>query len=269
MSCRYMAGTFDLPIKYGYCLVGTGIEGTLADKRVFVMHPHQDHVLIEDHHAIPLPDPLPSHRATLIPNTETALNGVWDAEIQQGETSIIVGGGLVGLLVAFVLRRLDLGSTTVVDVDPQRLEAIARFPFVDRALSTTELEPDSCSLAFHTTGTADGLRSALESMGFEGRVIDLSWYGDRPVSLQLGTHFHHERKRLISSQVGTIAPLRRGSTSLADRLAEVVDLLQDTAVDDLLGSPIPFESLPILMRELYAGNTRDFLPLVQYPTQSA
>ena len=36
MSCRYMAGDFRLPIKYGYDLVGTGVAGALELRS----HPH-------------------------------------------------------------------------------------------------------------------------------------------------------------------------------------------------------------------------------------
>lgn len=43
-------------------------------------------------------------------------------------------------------------------------------------------------------------------MGFAGRVIAMSWYGGTFESLNLAGEFHHNRPRIISSQVGSINP---------------------------------------------------------------
>lgn len=264
MSCRYMEGSFDLPIKYGYALVGEATDGQLAGARVFAMHPHQSVARIRNDHGLVLPDAVPSERATLIPNTETALNAVWDARPRLGESTVILGGGPVGLLIAFVLHALEIGTRVLVDPDPERREFAAELDFVDEVLAPEECEPGAKHIAFHTSGTASGLQDSLRAVGFEGRVIDLSWYGTKPVTLELGTDFHYERKRIEASQVAHIAPSRRDTHSHADRLQVVLQLLESAAVDPLLSPPIPFGELPEFMAALYAGRLNRPQPLVAY-----
>ena len=264
MACNYMAGDFSLPIKYGYNLVGTGVAGSLAGQRLFVMHPHQELAHVADAATTPLPDFLPSRRAVLIPNLETALNAVWDAEIAAAEGIVIVGEGVCGLLVAFVLERLHQARATIVELDARRLEFAQGLGWVHAALSPHELPRGESAVAFHTSASPAGLQLALDALGFEGRVIDMSWYGDRPVPLDLGTHFHYQRKRIIASQVGSIAPSRRTTCTYQDRLRQVVALLQGDELDPLLGSPVAFDEMPVFMNELYSGGVTPMLPVIAY-----
>lgn len=264
MACRYMAGSFDLPIKYGYDLVATGVAGALEGRRVFTMHPHQELCEVEDADATVLPDGLPAKRAALIPNLETALNAVWDAELNDDEQALVVGGGSVGLLVAYVLSRRNARRVPVVEVDESRASLAARLPWVERVLSPRAAPRGAVDVAFHTSGSGAGLQLAIDAIGFEGRVIELSWYGEKPVTLELGSSFHGQRKRIQASQVGTIAPSMRSTHDFAGRLAEVLRLLDDPALDQLLSAPVPFEEMPALMAELYAGRSPALLPLIAY-----
>jgi len=264
MACRYMEGDFRLPVKYGYALVGLGEAGGLAGRRVFVMHPHQALAEIEDRHATLLPADLPARRATLIPNLETALNAVWDGEVAPDERVVVVGGGPVGLLVAFVLSRLHPRAVVLVESDPDRRRFIETVPWIDRVLGPEDLLNGVHDAAFHTSGSPQGLDLALKSVGFEGRVIELSWYGEKKVTLDLGTDFHYQRKRIVASQVSAIAPSRRATHDHRQRLAEVVALAGDTRLDRLLGPPVPFESMPAFMRDLYRGNPVFPAPVIEY-----
>ena len=266
MACRYMAGDFRLPIKYGYCLVAEGAVGALAGQRVFVMHPHQDAAVVRDEHATVLPAAVPAPRAVLIPNLETALNAVWDAELDPEERTVVVGAGAVGLLVAYVLWRTRGHAVVVADASEDRRVLAAALPWVAAALAPSELPAGEAAVSFHASGSPAGLQTALDAVGFEGRVVDLSWYGDRPVTLDLGTSFHRLRKRLLASQVSTIAPARRATHDFADRLADVVALLDEPGLDRLLGPPVPFADLPAFMSELYRGPTTSPVPLVSYAT---
>jgi len=264
MACRYMAGSFDLPVKYGYDLVATGVAGALEGRRVFTMHPHQEFCEIEDAHATILPDELPVERAALIPNLETALNAVWDAELAEDEPTLVVGGGSVGLLVAYVLSRKHGRRVPVVEPDEARAALAAGLPWVERVLAPGEAPRDTAAVAFHTSGAATGLQLAIDAVGFEGRVIELSWYGQQRVSLELGSSFHGLRKHIQASQVGAIAPAMRPTHGFAERLADVLELLDEPALDRLLSPPFPFDEMPALMSELYAGRSPAPLPLIAY-----
>ena len=253
MACRYMEGSFSFPLKYGYCLVGQTADG----RRVFTMHPHQARFCIHPDHAVRLPDSLPARRALLFPFLETALNAVWDAGLGEEDTAGVVGGGLIGVLVAFVIRARTGQVASVYETDPQRREKCRALPWVSTRAGGG---PHSC--LFHCSGTGEGLQWAIDHLAFEGRVIELSWYGNRPVTLHLGGSFHHERKGIISSQVSTLAAPVRETGSLADRTREVLAHLKDPALDTLLG--IPFHGLPDFMRRLYKGNPAGWLPVVNY-----
>lgn len=264
MACRSMAGDFTFPLKYGYACVAVGIAGRWRDERVFVMHPHQDLIEIDDEDATPLPDAVPSARAVLIPNLETALNAVWDAELAGDESVVVFGAGSVGVLLAHALHRTHHLSATIVEPDAGRRALAARLPGVGDAVPPEEVDAGAFSVAFHTTGHPAGLGAALGAVGFEGRVIELSWYGTKPVTVALGGSFHHLRKRIIASQVSTIAPSHRATHDFAARLAEVIALLDEPALDGLVGPPVPFASLPELMDALYRGAPLPPLPLVAY-----
>jgi threonine dehydrogenase-like Zn-dependent dehydrogenase len=253
MACRYQEGTFRLPIKYGYDLVGVGCAGALQGQRVFVLHPHQGIVHIEDAHALSLPDWLPSPRATLIPNLETALNATWDADLADGDRCVVVGGGMVGVLVAFVLWRTRGVAVRVIEIDPERAEFLEPLPWVESAGASTAADDGAFDVAFHCSGAPEGLRCALRRLSFEGRVVELSWYGERPVTLELGTHFHFQRQRIVSSQVGAVARSQRGTTTLRERLQATVALLDDTRLDGLLEAPVAFAELPRVMAAIYRG----------------
>lgn len=264
MACRYMSGGFELPVKYGYSLVGTAIAGHLTGERVFVMHPHQSLAEVDDRDATVLDSRIPAARATLIPGLETALNAVWDADLVPRERCAVVGAGLIGLLVGYVIHRQHGMPVEVVEADPMRLRLAESLPWIDRAVSDGASLSWAVDVTFHASGSPSGLQTAIDVLGFEGRAIELSWYGDARIELELGTHFHYQRKRIIASQVATVAATKRGTVSCRDRLNQVVSLLDDRLLDLLLSSPVAFESMPELMRDVYRGNTPDVLPLIQY-----
>lgn len=244
MRCPFQAGEFPWPVKYGYASVGEIEAGpsALRGRRVFCLHPHQDRYVVPADAVVALPDALSDERATLAANMETALNGLWDAPpVRRGMRIAVVGAGLVGLFVAWLVSRAVDARLEVVERDLARAELTRTFGLEARA-------PDSATrgadLVFHASGHPDGLVLALELAAFEATIIELSWYGDRPVSLPLGGAFHSQRLTLKSSQVGAVAPTMRGKRSRTERLAEALALLSEPRFDRLIGRRIRFEELP-------------------------
>ena len=84
-------------------------------------------------------------------------------------------------------------------------------------------------------------------------MLELSWYGDRATTIQLGGSFHSGRLDLRASQVGRVAPARRDRRTTSQRLALALELLRDEAFDCLLTGESPFESLPQVMPRLASG----------------
>jgi hypothetical protein len=109
-----------------------------------------------------------------------------------------------------------------------------------------------------------GLQSASNALAFEGRCIELSWYGTQAVSLQLGGSFHYQRKQIIASQVSAIAKPMRTRIDFRQRKEQVLRLLADAAVDILLEPVISFRDLPEFMSLLYQRKVHPVSPLVEY-----
>ena len=246
MRAPLMAGTFPFPVKYGYSAVGATEDG----RRVFVLHPHQDRFRAPAAMCIKVPDAVPTLRAVLAANMETALNICWDAAPLAGERAMVVGAGVVGLLAAALLARVPGVRVSVVDPEPARVVPAGR---LGCTFAAPELAPRDQELIVHASGTEAGLRLALDRAAFEGRIVEASWFADRTPALPLGEAFHSRRLRIVSSQVGSIAPSMRGRRTHAERLALALDLLADPVFDALLEAPTDFADLPRAMPRLLAG----------------
>ncbi len=233
MRAPLMQGSFPAPVKYGYSAVAQTPQGA----RVFVLHPHQDRFNAPAAQCVAVPDEVPTPRAVLAANMETALNIVWDAGPLPGERICVIGAGVVGLLTAALLARVPACAVTVLDIEAGRAAIARRFGC---AFAHPDAAPGGQELLVHATGTASGLATALRCAAFEARIIESSWFGTAAPSVPLGEDFHARRLRLVASQVGSVAPAMRGRRSPAQRLALALDLLRDACFDELLEPPTPF-----------------------------
>jgi hypothetical protein len=242
MRPPFMAGDFPFPVKYGYAAVGRIEDGSpaLRNRTVFALHPHQTVFNVAAGAVVELPDTLPPRRAVLAANMETALNAVWDAAPAPSDRIAVVGAGVVGSLVAYLCGHLPGAEITLVDINPRRAELAAAFGV--RFAEPAEAKGD-CDLVVHASGSPDGLQTAIELAGEEATVLELSWYGDAPVTAMLGGPFHSRRLRLVSSQVGKIAPSHRARWTHRRRLAAAIALLGDPRLDALLAPAINFQDL--------------------------
>ncbi len=251
MRCPFQEGEFPGPVKYGYALVGIADYGpsNLLGRRVFSLHPHQDVAVVPVEGCRPVPDDVSDDRAVLAANMETALNILWDGGAAPGQRIAVVGGGVVGALAAYLAARMPGADVTLIDIDP------ARAAIADR-LGAGFVSPDqaegSCDLVIHASATSDGLATALRLAGTEATLVEASWYGDRPVTVPLGSTFHPGRLRIISSQVGMVAPAFRPRWTQTRRLDKALSLLGDPVLDCLLGPRIAFADLPAAMADLAA-----------------
>jgi 2-desacetyl-2-hydroxyethyl bacteriochlorophyllide A dehydrogenase len=256
-------GEFGFPIKYGYAAVGR-VEagpGDLMGRVIFALHPHQDRFVIPADSAVPVPAEVPARRAVLAANAETALNVLWDGEAAPGQRIAIVGGGLVGLLCAGLAARLPGVTVTIIDRERSR-EPLAQA--MGAAFSRPAEAPGENDLVIHTSASDAGLTLALNIAAFEATIVEASWYGDRLVQVPLGGAFHSRRLRIVSSQVGAVAPSHRGRYTHRQRMEEALKLLADERFDGLLGEEVPFEELPKHIPRLLAHDAQGVGALVRY-----
>ncbi|WP_122262633.1 zinc-dependent alcohol dehydrogenase [Ornithinimicrobium cerasi] len=252
MRAPFQVGDLPGPVKYGYLSVGVveAGEAEWVGRRVFCLHPHQDRYVVPVTALTELPDDVPDRRGVLLGTLETAVNALWDARPLYGDRVSVVGGGMVGLCVTALLGRMPLERLELVDPDPARRALAA-------GLGAHGVSPEEASedrdLVLHASASAAGLRRAIELLGDEGEVVELSWYGDEAVTLDLGGAFHARRLSVRASQVSTLSPHRAARRDAAGRRALAVRAAADPALDALLAGPTRFEDLPGLMTRLADG----------------
>jgi threonine dehydrogenase-like Zn-dependent dehydrogenase len=226
-----LQGPLEYPLKYGYSNVGLREDG----RRVFAFYPHQDRFYIDPEQTICLPDGLECEDAVFLANMETAVGIVHDLAPRLGEKVLVVGQGVVGLLVSGLLVQSGVGLVAAVERYELRRRAAAD-------LGCTVLDPENGDIrervfeltggrgadaAVNASGNAAGLQLALDSLAFGGVVVEASWYGSRPVTVNLGAAFHRRRLVIRSSQVSNLDPALTGRWDKRRRLNLALKLLQE------------------------------------------
>ncbi|KRB98800.1 dehydrogenase [Hydrogenophaga sp. Root209] len=264
MRAPFQVGEFSGPVKYGYVNVGVVEAGPagLLGRTVFCLYTHQTVYQVPAHAVVPLPSGVPAERAVLAANLETAINALWDAAPRLGDRIAVVGGGTLGLLVAWLAARLPGCDVQVIDTEASRADIAAALgagfalPMAARA---------DADLVVHTSGQGAGLATALRLAAFEATVLELSWYGNRAVSVPLGEAFHSQRLTLKSSQVGHVATAQRGRWSHRRRLELALSLLTDPVLDRLITHCAPFQELPQVLARLATGASDTLCHRIDYP----
>ena len=271
MRAPFQDGEFPGPVKYGYCSVGEVLESpetpesTLVGRTVFCLYPHQDFYTVPASAVSNLPDDLPPERAVLTASMETAVNAVWDGRPSVGDVIVVIGAGVVGLLTAWLCRRVPGTRVSVVDVDPSRRSVAQELGLDFLETAPHDAEAD---LVFHASGSSAGLASALAVAGMEATVVEVSWHGSRSVALPLGEAFHSRRLSLRSSQVGNLPTERAPRWSHTRRRELALDLLRDARLDALVTGETDFDDLPDVMAELSQNPRGVLCHRIRYPTRA-
>ena len=252
-----LQGSYAFPIKYGYAVagrvldVGPEVEHLGVGDPVFVHHPHQEAFVVPATMPVRLPDGLDPSLGVFFANLETALNIVHDTPLRLGETALLFGAGVVGLLVTRLLGLAGAGTVLVVDpLDRRRKLAIAAG--ADDAVGPEGVnkrirdatDGRGADVAVEASGTGAALRAAIGAVAAEGTVVVASWYGASPVALDLGGHFHRGRVRLRSSQVGRLNPELAPRWDRNRRTETVLGLLERLDLGALISHRLPFDRAP-------------------------
>jgi 2-desacetyl-2-hydroxyethyl bacteriochlorophyllide A dehydrogenase len=253
-----LQGAFEYPFAYGYTLVGEVVDAgrdvdrSLVGHAVFAFHPHQDYAVVPVSDVIAIPPAIEPRSALFLPNMESAINFVMDARPAIGERAMVFGLGVVGLLTTRLLAGFPLGTLITADPIPSRRErsttlgarrtidptASADFAALEKHLF--ESDAPGLDLAIELSGNAQALNQAIRLTGFDGRVIVGSWYGRGLQALELGTHFHRRRIRLVSSQVSTIDPRHSGRWSRERRMGLAWDAIARLEPEALITHTVSF-----------------------------
>jgi threonine dehydrogenase-like Zn-dependent dehydrogenase len=246
---------FRFPLAYGYASVGTvtelgkNVASEWLGRQVFSFQPHTSHFLAVPEAVFPLPASISPEAAAFLPNTETAVNLVQDGAPLLGENVLVFGQGIVGLLTSALLSQFPLGRLVTADCYPRRRDASLALGVTacldplhpDFGERVRALLPTGADLTYELSGAPATLNDAIDLTIFSGRVVVGSWYGEKPVTLDLGGKFHRSRIRLISSQVSSIAPELTGRWDKVRRFETAWEALRRIRPEKWITNRLPID----------------------------
>ncbi len=203
-----------------------------------------------------------------------ALNGVHDAGIRIGDTIAVFGLGVPGQIVSQAARAS--GATIIaVDPDPDRramAERLGAHHVLDSAGGVAETikamtsgrGADAC---IEVSGAPPALSEAIRAAAYDARVVAMGFFQGELSGVRLGEEFHHNRIRLICSQISGVAAEASYRWS-KPRLWRTAIELQDRGVLDLL--PLithcaRFEDAPALFARLDSGEPGILQAMLEFP----
>lgn len=157
-----------------------------------------------------------------------ALNAVLASGACVGETAVVFGQGVIGLLATQLLVAQGV-EVFAVDMVPHRLELARKFGAAplsaaegDLAVAIRELTQGRCAdRVIELTGAYPALHQAIRVAGIDGTVVAAGFYQGAASALALGEEFHHNRVTLVSSQIGSLPQALRERWS-RERLHQTV-----------------------------------------------
>ena len=126
-------------------------------------------VAVPQHILYRLPEGLSFERAAMVEALSIALHAVGRAVVRAGDTAVVVGAGMIGLLVIQTLRAAGCGRIIAVDVNPSRLD-LARRLGADEGLRADGDVPGEVAkrtgdrgadIAFEVVGVTAALATAI------------------------------------------------------------------------------------------------------------
>lgn len=257
--------TFRYPLAFGYenvgriVEVGKAVRGFSDGDIVFTPMPHAELITLSTTEPsvffgdlapiLKIPEGLRPEMGVFAALLGVAYNNVLDGQLLLGESVVIFGAGVVGLL-AVQLCRLG-GAEQVFVVDPllSRRELAERFGAsqvfdptarVDISKAIRDLTDNrGADLAIELSGAYRGLQEAMRSVGYNGRVVVGSFLA-RGEPLELGEEFHHNRIRLISSQSFGVAPQISDRWNPARRMLATMRLLTKVELEPMISHRFRF-----------------------------
>ncbi len=170
--------------------------------------------------------------------------------------------GVVGCFIASLAAKIPGTRVELIDIDPRRERLAAAFGC---RFALARCGDAAIAISFSIAARSEaGLATALRLAGFEARLIEVSWYGDKPVAVPLGEGFHQRRLQLISSQVGAVAQARRARRTHRERLGLALALLADPVYDRLITGHCTLDALPQRMAQLAAAPDGALAEIVLY-----
>ncbi|MCA9217002.1 MAG: galactitol-1-phosphate 5-dehydrogenase [Planctomycetales bacterium] len=251
--------TFDSTVSCGHCSFCRAGDINLCDNRMVLgvsCGEYRRHGAFAEYVAVPqnicyrLPNELPFEHAALIEAVSIAVHAANRTPVSLGDTAVVVGSGMIGLLVIQAIRLAGCSRLIAVDLDENRLR-IAK-----------ELGADECLKA----DTVDVVEEVRKITNGRGADVTLEVVGATPT---VRTAIEAARKGGSITLVGNLAPnvevplqsiVTRelsvyGSCASCGEYPACIDLLEREAirVEPLITAKASLDQGPEWFARLYAG----------------
>jgi L-iditol 2-dehydrogenase len=249
--------TFDSTIYCGQCFYCARGQPNLCENRQVLgvsPGPYRRHGAFAEYVAVPsrivyrLPDNLSFEHAAMIEAVSVAVHAVSLTPVRPGDTAVVVGSGMIGLLVIQALRHAGCARVIAVDPDPARLElarqlgaSIALNPATgDAVVAIREMtEGRGADVAVECVGAGEPVRTAIACVR-QGGSATLVGNLEPAVEFPLQT--------VVTGQLRI-----QGSCASSGEYPACIDLMSQGAirVDPLIGAVAPLAEGPEWFARLY------------------
>jgi (R,R)-butanediol dehydrogenase / meso-butanediol dehydrogenase / diacetyl reductase len=197
-----------------------------------------------------LPDGIDMQLAALTEPLAVACHDVRRAELSQGDTVVVFGGGPIGLLIALVARTED-ARVVVAELNPARLQLAAELGFETVDPSRTDVVAHVADLTggvgaevvFEVSGSPAGALTMTELASVRGRIVVVAIY-PQPQPVRLFDFFWKELE------------LRGARVYEPEDYRQAIDLIAwgGLPLARLITAVEPLQRLPAVFDELSRGS---------------
>lgn len=283
----------DQPMLLGYCNVGevvevgAGVQGFRVGDRVVSNGSHAEYVVVPQNLAARLPEGVADERAAFTVLGAIALQGARLAEPTLGESFVVMGLGLIGLMAVQILKANGC-RVLGLDLDPERLT-------LARALGAETVapgaDPVAAAVAFSRGRGVDGVlltlstsdsgpvsnaakmcrkRGRIVLVGVTGLEINRADFYEKELSFQVSCSYGPGRYDPAYEEKGQDYPVGFVRWTEQRNFEAVLDLMADGRLDvsPLITHRFPIEDAPKAYDVLAAGE-KSIGILIDYPPPAA
>jgi len=249
--------TFDSTVYCGECFFCQRGQINLCDKREVVgvstplfrrMGAFAEYVTVLERIAYRLPDDFPFAHAAMIEAVSVAVHGVSLTPIEPGDTVVVIGAGMIGLLTLQAVKQTGATRVFVVDVDDTRLKLAqslgATQTFNSRSQQVVQeiqqlTAGRGADAALECVGITDAIKLAVESVRKGGSV---TLVGNVAPTIELGL------QSVVSRQIRL-----QGSCASNGEYPECIALMSSgqIRVDPLISAVAPLTDGAAWFERLY------------------
>ncbi len=261
--------TFDSTVSCGECAFCRRGDVNLCERREVLgvscgeyrrAGAFAEYLVVPERILYALPDAMPFAEAAMLEAISVALHAVRMAGVQGGETALIVGAGMIGLLTLQAARIAGCSRVLVADIDATRLR-MAEVLGADEVLQLSGAEMSrevlrrtaaGVDVALEAVGREETVTAAIESVAKGGTVVLIGNISPR-VSIPLQT--------VVSRQLRL-----QGTAASAGEYPQAIELVASgkIKVKPLISAVAPLEEGPRWFERLYA-NEPNLMKIVLTP----